>query len=193
MRPKTVVIILVLAVAVLGGAVLLKTVLATGGNSEVAVDPPAPAPEQTTSPSNGPAKPPVASIVATTREEDRQARIDKELDVIRDALLEGSTNRVTFAAVLDRLFDPEADVRKAAVETLIHMNDVAAIPKLKEALERIDDMREKAAILEAIDYLKLGEAPPAETANVSDDPPSRENLYPGVKPAEKQKFLRKQK
>src|ERR1035437_7409306 len=174
MRPKFVLLIMLLAVGVLGLMVVLKRIqggrggaqdaaaLADSTNVEATVRPGI----ETASVTNVPGsreKPMVSdvtdgqtqpsatnnlivqpgsiatSIVATTPEQDHQAAIEKDMDKLNEALLDGGSEPKLMAAVRERLFHPDAEVRKTAVSTLMHLNDREAIPKLNEALAKTED------------------------------------------------------
>ncbi len=96
----------------------------------------------------------VTNIVATTPEEDRRAAIEKDMNLLNEALLDGGSDPKLVGAVREELFHPDAEVRKTAVETLMHLSDREAIPKLQEALAKTEDAREKVAIMDAIEYLQ---------------------------------------
>jgi hypothetical protein len=113
-------------------------------------------------------EPPVTQVVATTPEQDRQAAIEKVLDKINEALLDGGSDPKLVAGVREQLLHPDPEVRKAATETVMELNDRGAIPKLKEALDRVEDAREKVAILDAIEYLQT---PDGDPQFITDTPP----------------------
>ena len=52
----------------------------------------------------------------------------------------------------------EPEVRKAARDALVQLGDTNAIPGLEQAVRLVEDPREKLALMEAIDYLKLPDA-----------------------------------
>ena len=195
MRPKVVIIILLLAVGVLGLAVVLKTTLdnhngkqdvtapvdASASNGVAALanndtsTPPGPGAVAVETVASNQSRPPVAQappvtqVVATTPDQDRQAAIEKELDKINDALLDHGADPKLVEGVREQLLNPEPEVRKAATETVRQLDDRGAIPKLKEALQSVEDVHEKAAILDAIEYLQIPDGIPQFT---SDTPPS---------------------
>jgi hypothetical protein len=57
--------------------------------------------------------------------------------------------------ILADLEKPGAELRQAALQRAKELGDRAMIPRLREIAERTDDPREKAAILDAIDFLNL--------------------------------------
>lgn len=101
----------------------------------------------------------VTNVVATTPDQDKEMAREQSIDELKDALLDDPGNQATLDKVRLHLRSEDADVRKMAVVTLMHLNDAAAIPALKEALERVQDPREKVAIMDAIDYLETPEDP----------------------------------
>ena len=112
--------------------------------------------------------PVLTSIVATTPEEDHRAAIEKDMDKLNEALIDGGSDPKLVEAVRERLLHPDADVRKAAVETIMHLNDRAAIPNLNQALAQVEDPREKVAIMDAIEYLQT---PDGDPQFIADAPP----------------------
>ena len=109
----------------------------------------------------------VTSVVATTPEEDHRAAIEKDIDKLNEALLDGGSDPKLMAAVRERLLHSDADVRKAAAETIMHLNDREAIPALKEALAKIEDPREKVVMMDAIEYLQTPDGDPQFTTDTS--------------------------
>jgi hypothetical protein len=133
-----------------------------------------------------PDRPIVTNVVATTPAEDHQAAIDGDLEKIKNALLEGASNPASLVTVRERLLSPEASVRKAAVETIMHLNDREAIPQLKEALSRVEDTREKVAIMDAIEYLQIPDSTEPMNSTPEPDAPVAQSLTnPPVIPATK--------
>jgi hypothetical protein len=202
MRPKFVLLIMLLAVGVLGLMVVLKRIQGGRGGAQEAAGPmevtnvEAKARTETEAASvtnvpgsrekpmvsgvtDGQAQPSATnnlivqpgsiatSIVATTPEQDHQAAIEKDMDKLNEALLDGGSDPKLMAAVRERLFHPDAEVRKTAVSTLMHLNDREAIPKLNEALAKTEDPREKVEIMDAIEYLQTPDGDPQFTADTS--------------------------
>lgn len=166
MRPKVVILILVAGFGLLGIMLVLKGVMAgkTGGQTPVAQ--PNPAAQSAT----GPVNPVGSSNTAASAEQMRAAAIEKELDAIQELQGEanGDNNPTIISALLDKVANPEAQVRGAALEALRQLNDTNAIPGLQQAVEHIQDPRVKVAALDVIDYLKLPnvmpDMPPADDA-----------------------------
>ena len=200
MRPKFVLLIMLLAVGVLGLMVVLKRNQGGQGGPQDAAGPAAlrnveakamsgteaasvtnvpgsqekplvsrandgqTQPIATNSPIVQPAV--VTSVVATTPDEDHRAAIEKDINKLNEALLDGGSDPKLVEAVRERLFHPDSDVRQTAVSTLMHLGDREAIPKLNEALAKTEDPREKVAIMDAIDYLQLPDGDPQLTLDV---------------------------
>jgi hypothetical protein len=153
--------VMALAVLVLGGIVVMNGVLSKNNGSqsadttEASVSPTNESVNPGQSAQSLSAKAPVTNVVATTPDEDRDAAIDKELDVLKEALLNGESDPASVETVRARFTHPESEVRKAAFETAMHLNDRGSIPKLKEALAKVQDPREKVMIMDAIEYLQI--------------------------------------
>ena len=50
---------------------------------------------------------------------------------------------------------PDPEVRKAALDALMQLGDTNAIPGLEDIVKEIQDPREKVAMMDAIQFLKL--------------------------------------
>jgi HEAT repeat protein len=158
MRPKVVILILGIGVGLVAVVVLLKGV--TGGRPSK--DTPV---VSTGEPTNQ--EPPAVTTVqdvqvnpnssntAAIVEQLRADAVQKELDLINELQAEGASSPATTPVLLAKVTHPEAEVRKAAVEALVQLNDTNAVPGLEQAVELIKDPREKVAMLDAIAYLKL--------------------------------------
>ena len=156
MRPKVVIFTLVAAFGLLGIMAVLKGVAGkragdSGGGtagSATNVD----SASASTSPQDTQR---VTKVVVS--EQLRAAVIEKEIEQIRNlmAQLDGTNNAVIIAALLDKATHAEADVRKAAVQALKEMNDTNAIPGLEKLEDKLQDPREKVAVMDVIDFLKL--------------------------------------
>jgi HEAT repeat protein len=116
---------------------------------------------------------PNSSNTAAISEEMRAAAVGKELDAIRELQGEadGENNPIIITALLDKLSNPEAEVRKAALESLRQLNDTNAVPGLEKVAESTKDPREKVAVMDAIEYIKM----PSVTENV---PPEFATNFP---------------
>jgi|GEM_PF-1435362 len=85
------------------------------------------------------------------------------------------------------LFDPDPEIRQAALNGMLTLGDAAASPLLREAAENAYSPQEAVAMLEAADYLELpsGTLPPIKK-NVSG---KRLRKELSVKPLQFEKFL----
>src|ERR1035437_8155252 len=170
MRPKIVILTLVVALGLLGIIVVLKGVMGgdagdVGGQTpavEASVEsPPAATNDQVVQVVQ---VNPNSSNTVAIAEQLRAAEVEKEVNQIQDLQGEadGTNNPIIITALLDKLSHPEAEVRKAVLDALKQLNDTNAVPGLEQAAENIKDPREKVAVLDAIDYIKL----PSATENV---------------------------
>lgn len=105
----------------------------------------------------------ITNVVASTPEQDKEAARQSADEEMKDALLEGSANPAKVEAVRNYLQSTDAEVRKTAVQTMMHLTDREGIPALKAALEKVQDPREKVAIMDAIEYLETPEDPMVKT------------------------------
>ena len=166
MRPKIALLILVLA----GGLVVLAAVFkgAFGGNPSHLPQPQEAAPVEAASQGDTPPQlNPNGSNSAAVLEQLRAKELAKDLDQVRALQSQGAADPQTAELLLNKVTSRELEVRKAAVEALVQLNATNVIPGLEQALNQTDDTREKAALLEAINYLKLPEdapPPPGSTA-----------------------------
>jgi hypothetical protein len=170
MRPKIVILILVVALGLLGIMAVLKGL--TGGHAGDAGGQ-KPAVEASVESPTAATNDQVVQVVqvnpnssntAAIAEQLRAAEVEKEVGAIRDLQGEadGTNNRVVITALVDKLSHPEAEVRQAALDVLKQLNDTNAVPGLEKAAENIKDPREKVAVLDAIEYIKM----PSVTDNV---------------------------
>jgi hypothetical protein len=155
MRPKVVILTLAAALGLVGIMVVLKGVM--GGHAGDAGGQPPGLDASGGSPSaatNVQVKPDSGNK-ETTSELSRAAQIEKELEQIRELQNEGSDDMTITPVLLAKVTHPEPEVRKAALEALVQLNDTNAVPGLEQAAESIKDPREKMAVRDAIEYLKL--------------------------------------
>jgi hypothetical protein len=161
MRPKVVIVTLVAAIGLVGLVVAVKGLLSR--NSENA-GPALGAEMQAAAGLSAPVPSNLDSNSTAISEEMRAAELQRELDRIRELQTEGASAPTT-GALLVKLTHREAEVRKAALEALVQINDTNAIPAMEQTLTQLEDAREKVALMEAIEYLKLPEANPAVDPN----------------------------
>lgn len=160
MRPKIVISILVAAFGVLGLIAVLKGVSgrnASNGQVPVAETTIGVHPETAT-------EAPISSGGVTNSvpvsDEIRSAVIAKEVEQVQDILgqADGTNNAVVLAALVEKMANPEAEVRQAALEALKQLNDTNAVPGLTMVAESTKDPREKVAVLDAIEYIQMPSA-----------------------------------
>jgi hypothetical protein len=179
MRPKTVILVLVAGVAALAALILFKGLVGSGGGETA--EPQTNAPVVTAGTSGGVTVPevrvrPDTNILAMTREEE----IQKELDDIRENL--GNGNGVP---IMDKLNHSDSEVRSEAINALKAMDYRDAIPRLKTALDTTQDVKEKVAILETIEYLQqpaMGEDLSPTNPALGTNKPLVMRTPPGQKP-----------
>jgi hypothetical protein len=161
MRPKIVILIIVVAIGVVALAAVLKGVM--GGHAPQEAMAPEPPPEE---PANGnlsvavPQVNPNSSNTAAIQDKLRAAELASAMDQVRDLQAQGPSDPATADLLLAKVTHKEPEVRKAAVEALVQLDATNAIPGLEQALGLTQDPQDKIALLQAINYLKL----PAETA-----------------------------
>jgi len=192
MRPKIVILILVIAAGLVAALVMLKGV--TGRSSHVQVSTNAePINQEPPAITAVPANPNASNPPAMTPEEARAAQIQQDLDVVREALANGTVDpSVTEDILMDKVTNPEKEVRKAALEALTQLNDTNAIPRLQQAAQSLEDPHDKVAVLDAIAYLQLPETTPdtppeTNSVNRAKRPPSQKT--PAERQADRQKRL----
>jgi hypothetical protein len=178
MRPKVVILIVAIGFGLLGAMLVLKGVMSGNAGSAGGQTPvtqansalPSAATNGQTVPVN-----PDSSNTAASSEQVRAAAVEKELDAIQALLGEanGDNNPTIISALLDKVANPEAEVRKAALAALAQLNDTNAVPGLEQAAELMKDPRAKVAVMDTIDYLNLPnvtpDVPPADSdTNIPD-------------------------
>jgi hypothetical protein len=158
LRPKFIITLGLLTFLVLGAALLLKRQL---GNTPV---PPA-------SLEVAPAAPPaVSNIVANAAQPSTAAGVPATVPAITNVVLSAKER----ADEIDRLQDwsmnddaeslnhivadltsPDKEIREAAIEATKQFGSADAIPSLKAAADSTENIEDKAAYLEAADFLSL--------------------------------------
>ena len=76
-------------------------------------------------------------------------------------------DQTSLNTILSELTNPDVEIRQAAVEAAVQFGSRDAIPNLETAQEQVTDPKEKAAIAEAIEFLKL---PRLSELKVADTP-----------------------
>ena len=88
--------------------------------------------------------------------------IEAETDRLQQ--LSMSDDPISLSNILADLTSPEKEIRAAAIEATKQFGSTNAIPALKAAAEASEDHEEKAAFLEAVDFLSL---PSLDTVTMS--------------------------
>jgi hypothetical protein len=157
MRPKIVILILVVAVGLVAVAALLKATVGRP-STETQANAPAEAVQETSAVAV--ATIPGSTNAAAITEQLRAAELGKELDQIRSIVVEGVGSPTTLGILVGKVTHAEPAVRSAALQAVVSLNDTNAIPGLEKAAEAMEDPREKVAVMDAIAYLKLPDGLP---------------------------------
>jgi HEAT repeats len=174
MRPRIVILVLIVAIGMVALAVVLKGVM--GGHATQEGKAPEP-PSEEPSDKNAviPQGNPVSSNTAVALEQLRAAELAKGLEGVRELQTQGAGDPSTIEVLLSYVTHREPEVRGAAVQALVQLDATNAIPGLEQALGRTEDPHDKIVLLEALNYLKLpNEAPLPPFAN----PPGPEDQAP---------------
>jgi len=164
MRPKIVIIVLALGLFVFGTlfAVRQSADRSTGksdlqptassttqpGNN-VATEKVQPVPEAAAVPPKSGTQP--AAQPAT--EDAHEAYVEKRSAELMDIAM--TDERTNLDIILSEISNRDPEIRKAALEATIQFGSRDAIPKLADAISQTDDPNEKAALADAIEFLKL--------------------------------------
>ena len=167
MRPKVVVAILLLAAGLLGVIVLVSKALRPQSTTSADSGKVSLAATVSNQPVEAPASnpPPVVSVapVAVTNEAPAAGTNDaaahaqyvsrriEELNAL--AMNNDVQSRDTILSELKK--NPDKEIRAAALEAAIQYDDRSVVPPMQEIAAQTEDPDEKAAILEAIDYINL--------------------------------------
>jgi len=166
MRPKIVILILTLGLIVFGTLFAIRqTTDRSTRNSE-----PQSTPSNTTQPNDTlpsakaqpvterAAAPPGSGTSSATNstasaDDAHQAYVEQRSAELMDIAM--TDDRANLDTILSELNNRDPEIRKAALEAAIQFGSRDAIPKLADAASQTDDPSEKAAIAEAIEFLKL--------------------------------------
>jgi len=166
MRPKVVILTLLVVVAVVGALAILK-----GTRQQAVGTPPTPeaAAVQEVAHSN-PSEGSLPNGAAPTPVEDTQTLVQKITDIQAEGYPTPGGRAVLLAALSE---GKVKEVRQAALNAIVQLDDTVAIPGLEQALPQIADAREKAAVMDAIEQLKLPSTTPevAVSGNMRSQPP----------------------
>jgi type III secretory pathway component EscV len=169
MRPKIVILTLAVAIALIGLTFVLKKRTSESAEDAGQQTPDTVAIVETQTDSATDQSVQMSPVVLDTNkvaaiaEELKAAEMDKQLDEIETLRSEadGENNTtVVIPGIIAKMSHPEAEVRKSALEALRHLNDTNAVGELEKVLSKIQDPREKVAVLDTIEYLMLPSAMP---------------------------------
>jgi hypothetical protein len=167
MRPKIVILTLVIAVGLIGVIVVLKGLTGNGTQVVPVEESNGPAPAVTNIQVN-----PGSNNTAPVSEEARAAQKEKEMDEVRDAIATGTVDQqATENILLDKMTSPDPEVRKAALEALVQLNATNTIPRLQQLAQILEDPHDKAAVLDAIAYLQLPDTTTTNELSAADSMP----------------------
>ena len=164
MRPKVVFALIVLALAFIVAALLLKP---RKENPPIAVAPAATSEVVNASPPPLPATPPPKPLT----DEERQDAIAAEVSRLQDWSM--NDDPASLSNILADLTSPEKDIREAAIEATKQFGSTNAIPVLKSAAVNSTDTDEQIEMLEAANFLAL---PPLRDMQSSLTPEQREAI-----------------
>jgi len=165
MRPKVVILTLVVAFGLLGIVVVLKGFSArhaensggqpSGSQADAG---------QASSTTNAAGTQDLAGSGNTANSEAlRAAIVEKELEQIQElaAEVDGTNNPVIITALVGKVQNPETEVRKAALAALVQIDDTNVVSELQRTADGMTDARAKVEVMDTIDYLNLPNAFPA--------------------------------
>jgi len=200
MRPKIVIIILTLGLFVLGTLFAIRNTTdrsirsseprptasaTTQPGDTLASAKVQPAVERATAaPGNGNSSP--TNSTATT-EDAHQAYVEQRTAQLMDIAM--TDDRANLDIILSELGNRDPEIRKAALEATIQFGSRDAIPKLADAISQTDDPNEKAAIADAIEFLKLPSL--TEIHAQSSAQPAANNATGALKPARRGTLARR--
>jgi HEAT repeat protein len=91
--------------------------------------------------------------MADTPEAKQEAYVIKRVDELQDLGMENDSESLD--TILSELNNRDPRIREAAVDAVVQFGSRDAIPKLEDAAAQTENPKEKAAILDAIEFLKL--------------------------------------
>jgi HEAT repeats len=172
MRPGFVIVLLLAAVVIAGGAVWLKHSLASVAPPEPPAVAAVPEPPQKNVPADLPPLPPPAPApvpVAPVLTPDQQAEaVEAEVERLRAAGM--GDDPTNLQIIITALGSPEKEVREAAANAAKQFGSTNAIPALLTAATNAVDPKEKIELAEAAEFVAL----PSITFNTN--PPTPEQI-----------------
>lgn len=170
MRPPNVIFIALLAVFALGVAMLVPQIF----HAEKPGD--APAREAAMPPTNEPKKPSIESVIKPvvlppTNSFAAASPVKSPSQTVDELqALAMNDDMESLELILAELTNSDAEIRVAAREAAVQFGDRVAAPALRAAAAQVESPQEKAALLEAADFLEL---PSLEVHSVTNPHPSR--------------------
>jgi len=128
---------------------------------------------------------PSATNSTTSVEDAHQAFVEQRTAELMDMAM--TDDRANLDIILSELNNRDPEIRKAALEATIQFGSRDAIPKMADAVSQTDDPAEKAAIADAIEFLKL----PSLTEIHAQSQPNANNAAGAPKPARKGTLARR--
>jgi hypothetical protein len=180
MRPKIVLLTLVVLVGLVAAMVILK-----GARQQVVVTPtPLEDAGAQQNPPGNPSEPGSTNIAGQVSVDDTQTMVQKITDIQAEGVPTPQGRAVLLAALTE---GKDKEVRQAALNAIVQLDDTAAIPGMEQALAQIADPREKTALMDAVEQLKL----PSTTPAVAVSGNMRSRRPPGVKITPNPRFAEK--
>ena len=182
MRPKVVVVILLLAVGLLGVIALASKALRPHPTTCPDSGMVSPTASALINPVEAPAShpPPVVAVVPVAGTNDAAAHAQYVRQRIAELqALSWNDDLESRDAILSELKNnPEKAIRAAALEAAIQFDDRSVVPPLQEIAAQTRDPEEKQKILDAIDYINL----PSLSEYLAANPNSTPGSAPGKSP-----------
>jgi hypothetical protein len=129
-------------------AVSLTPAAPPSAKPETAIPPQSQGSETAAAPSNM-----ISNSQSNTVESNQEAYVEERISQLGDLGMDDDP--ASLNTILSELNNREPRIREAAVQAAIQFGSRDAIPRLTDAATQTDDPHEKAAILDAIEYLKL--------------------------------------
>jgi hypothetical protein len=158
MRPKVVLTILATTLVLFGALFALRQ--STNQSTPAAEKPATISSAQTNETVISAAKPaervvavPAKAIQPAPSEGTQKKYVEERSSQLMDLAM--NDDRASLDTILAELGNRDPEIRKAALEATIQFGSRDAIPKLADAVSQTDDPNEKAALTDAIEFLKL--------------------------------------
>jgi HEAT repeat protein len=105
----------------------------------------------TTPPASARANVPPATADAEIAPATHEEYVAKRISALQDLGMENDSDSLN--SILNELDNEDPEIRQGAVEAAVQFGSRDAIPRLMDAADKTSDPKEKAAILEAVEYL----------------------------------------